>query len=40
MQVVQQVLFAPLCRAVAVCYVLAWDALVHTEVHKTAAKKH
>jgi hypothetical protein len=38
LQVVQQVLFAPLCRAVAVCYVLAWDALVHTEVRKAAKK--
>jgi 3-dehydrosphinganine reductase len=33
-EVLQQVLFAPLARVVAVLYVLSWDGLVAREVHK------
>lgn len=38
-EVLQQVLFAPLCRLVAVCYVLAWDSLVHAETKRELHEK-
>ena len=38
-QVIQQIVFAPLCRLIAVCYVLSWDSLVASEVKKEAESK-
>ncbi len=37
LEVVQQVVFAPLARVVAVVYVLLWDSLVAGEVKKEEA---
>lgn len=38
-EVLQQVLFGPLCRLVAVCYVLAWDGMVGAETRRDLAEK-
>ncbi len=38
-QVIQQIVFAPLCRLIAVCYVLSWDSLVANEVKKEEESK-
>jgi 3-dehydrosphinganine reductase len=34
LEVLQQILFAPIARLVAVFYVLSWDGLVARETHK------
>jgi hypothetical protein len=38
-EVVQQVLFAPISRVVAVFYLLSWDSMCSTEVLDTESKK-
>uniref|UniRef100_A0A7S3ME75 3-dehydrosphinganine reductase n=1 Tax=Spumella elongata TaxID=89044 RepID=A0A7S3ME75_9STRA len=39
LEVIQQIVFAPLCRLIAVCYVLSWDSLVASEVKKEVESK-
>ena len=34
LEALQQVCFASLARAIAICYVLSWDSLVKAEVNK------